>query len=120
MLDVIPNSNQGSRNGAVLRLGLGDNVKAFDGKTKICGAKNSAFESYAFTYNPTEPNDPTDLQKRYQLADAIIFFCPDFFSGLADDSAVKSQSPMLDQLRTRGTQHNSFSRLDQSRLIVFS
>lgn len=117
MIDLIPNPNQGPRNGVVLRVALGNTVKQDDGRTKICGAKTSDISTYAAVFNPTRPELPTDLQKKYQLADAIIFFCDAFFTELEDDSTLLSQSPMLDRLRARGTQHILFSRLNQSRLI---
>ena len=113
MVNAIPDPNHAARGGAVLRLAMGDNIKMDDGRTKLCGAKTSPFAVYAVTYNPTPPE--TDLQKKYQrLADAIIIFYPTFFSDLEDDSTLLAESPMLDRLRTRGTQHIAFGRLDHT------
>lgn len=129
MVDAIPNINHGARNGVVVRLALADNVRIVAGQKKagqkkaglkkLCSTTRRPVPVYAATYNPTQPGSFTDLQKKYQIADAIIFFCPEFFSLLEDDSTLISQSPMLDRLRTRGTWHISFSRLNQSILIIF-
>ena len=129
MVDAIPNINHGARNGVVVRLALADNVRTVVGQKKggqkrvgqkkLCSTIKRPVPVYAATYNPAQPGFPTDLQKKYRFADAIIFFCPEFFSLLEDDSTLISQSPMLDRLRTRGTRHISFSRLNQSILIIF-
>ena len=112
MVNVVPNANSGNRNGNVLRLAYGDNMKKADGRTKVCGAVTSdSNEFYAFTF-PNQPAGaaPNDLQKKYILDDSMIVFCPIYFginlpSGVTappDDAAALAGHSLLDGLRTKG------------------
>lgn len=109
MVNNVPNTNSGTRNGNVLRLALGKDIKAINGATKICGNQNSNCDIYAATYIP----DMTDgtfnhLQGKYRFADSMIVFCPCFFLPASDpralpsDQQALSSQAMLDGLKTPG------------------
>ncbi len=109
MVNVIPNPNSGTRNGNVLRLAMGANIKKKNGGTKICGNQNANTIIYATTYLPDMTGGfPSDLQAKYRMADSIIVFCPAFFlpasdpNALPSDQLALSSQYMLDKLRTPG------------------
>ncbi len=109
MVNNIPNINSGTRNGNVLRLALGKDIKAKNGATRICGNQNSNCDIYAATYIPHMTDGiPNDLQGKYRFADSMIVFCPCFFLPASDPNALPSDQQalsskyLLDKLRTPG------------------
>lgn len=109
MVNNVPNINSGTRNGNVLRLALGKDIRAINGANKICGNQKSNCDIYAATYIPDmTDNTQNQLQAKYRFADSMIVFCPCFFLPTSDPRALPSDQQalssraMLDGLRTPG------------------
>lgn len=109
MVNNVPNLNSGTRNGNVLRLALGKDIKANNGATRICGNQNANCDIYATTYIPDMTDGiPNNLQAKYRFADSMIVFCPCFFLPTSDpralpsDQQALSSKSFLDGLRTPG------------------
>ena len=109
MVNGVPNLNSSPRNGNVLRLAFGKDIKALNGATKICGNQNAICDIYATTYIPDmTDNKVNSLQAKYRFADSMIVFCPCFFlpssdpRALPSDQQALSSQSYLDKLRTPG------------------
>ena len=110
MLNFIPNLQAPERNGNVLRLALGSNMKKKNGKTPVCGTKTNIQKLgpiYAFTSLPDMTDGSmNDLQTIYRFTDSMIVLCPAFFRDSADametDADALKNQRMLDGLRTPG------------------
>ena len=110
--NVVSDVTGGNRNGNILRLAYGDNMRRSNGQNKVCGAKSSNTNAFwASTYPPDQTGGvQNDLQTKYRIADSMIVFCPALFDvnvpndvdPLPNDADALAAHALLDGLRTKG------------------